>query len=369
VGIHEEAVAHWVSRLWGFPLDRQAAAQQTLTDWGIRHILEELAAPNADAALGAILLVESVTSLVERGVPETKLLSKLRGDPDVWPTWAEIRAAAVLANHTPADANLIAEAVRGAGRHADLTFVWPDGSRHSIEIKALGLSDEEADFSIRMAPLLPSLLPRKGILTMHMQDTATSVHLNRDQRRRQKLEAERRSKYIHPVARALAASVIVGHGTEQNYIRRLSAGFSNALGQLSPDEGSWVAFHWSNGAPTEMVRRALATVDVPEFVSGVTLVGSVAIPGTLDNFTLMLPAPFEAESTGESEWHSDRSTEEAKGLLQAIDQSGGVRPSYVRVPWKGKRFDFIRRVGDRRILPCNLVLAPESRRSPATTGS
>jgi hypothetical protein len=95
----------------------------------ITHVADELLAPNADALVGAILLVESVDSLVERGVPQTKLLSKLRGDSAVWPAWAEIRAASVIANHTPEEATLIAEAGRAEGRHADLTFVWPDGSR------------------------------------------------------------------------------------------------------------------------------------------------------------------------------------------------------------------------------------------------
>jgi hypothetical protein len=226
-------------------------------------------------------------------------------------------------------------------------------------LPTIGLSDEETEFCRRMAPLLPPLLPRQGILTMHLEDTSTSVNLNRDQRRRQKLEAERRAKHVHPAARPIAASVIVGHGTEQAYLRRLSDRFARAFAQLSPEEGSWVAFHWSNGAPTDMVRRALTAIDVPDFVSGVILLGSVAIPGTLDNFTVLFPAPFRGEPTAESEWHSDRSADEAETLFGLIEASAGVRASYVRVPWGGKWFDFIHRTGDRRILPYNLVLAPD----------
>ena len=125
---HEEGVAYWVSRLWGFSPGRQAFAKQTLAHWAISHVSDDLLAPNADALVGAILLVESVGALVERGVPQTKLLSKLRGDPAVWPAWAEIRAASLIANQTPGEATLTAEARRAEGRHADLTFVWPDGS-------------------------------------------------------------------------------------------------------------------------------------------------------------------------------------------------------------------------------------------------
>jgi hypothetical protein len=172
------------------------------------------------------------------------------------------------------------------------------------------------------------------------------------------LRAERASKHLHPVARRIAAAVIVGHGSEATYTRRLTGRFREALNQLPTDDKCWVVFHWSNGAPHKMVRRALAQIDVPEHVVGILLVGSVAILGRLDNYIQILPVPFDKE-TGEELWHSDTTIEDAKIVFGAVDASAGVRPCLIRVPWKDRLEDFLIRTGDRRIYPFNVVLSPD----------
>jgi hypothetical protein len=353
------AIPQWVHRLWGIDQERQTRAQARLAMWRIDHLSAELAPTAADGAVAAVLLVEAFDNLVGRGVPESKLLSKLKGDRDVWPTWAELQAAGLIARHFPTDMQIIAEPDRSHGaRHADFALEYASGERHAIEFKAIGLSDAEVAFSNAMAPLLPGLLPRFGVLTMHLEDTATTVRLNREQRRYHRLRAERLAKNLHPVARSIAAAAIVGHGTEANYARRLSRRFDEALRQLPAGTASWVAFHWSNGAPFAMVRRALAATAVPEHLAGIMLTGSVAIAGRLDSYVLILPAPF-GKAEGQEIWHSEQKVEEAKAILGRVDASSGVRPTYIRVPVGGRMIDFIHRTGSRRIFPFNIVLVPD----------
>lgn len=354
-------VGEWVERLWGISRDRQEDAQARILSWQLPNVSRETSPDLADGAMAAVLLVESVEELVERGIDERKLLRKLRNDPDVWPTWAELRAASLIARSGPADMELQSELGRAAGKHPDFTLAYSHGGSAAIEFKAVGLSDQEVLFCQSMERHLEGLLPRRGIVTMHVADTSTTINMNRAERRRHQLEGERRAKYIHPVGRDMSAAVVVGRGTEETYTRRLTARFREALAQL-PQEDAWVAFHWSNGAPIRMVRRALARAGVPDHVGGVIILGSVAIPGSFDHFVMIFPAPFEddaEDAPGDELWDSDRSIEDAKGLFEAVDQSAGVRATLIRVPAGGRRCDFLRRVGDRRILPFNVILAPD----------
>jgi hypothetical protein len=356
-----DAIMEWIHRLFGISTDRQVAAQERLAAWGIRHVADELSPATADGSVGAVLLTESVNELVERGIEEQKLLAKLRRDPDVWPAWAEIHAAGLLARQAPDDGGFVLEARRDAGRHADFSFTSSgEEPAHAIEFKAIGLSDPEAAFSQRMAPLLRGLLPRFGISTMHIEDTAETFALSRDERRYHRREAERHAKHLRdPTLRSIAASVIVGHGTETSYVRRLAARFTEALGQLSRDETCWVAFHWSNGAPVDMVRRALAEAELPDHVAGIILLGTVATPGRLDNFVLWFMAPFNQEGEGEIPWYSDTGVEHAQAIFRAVNESAGVRPSLITAPANGRMVDVLYRAGERRILPFNLILSPD----------
>jgi hypothetical protein len=221
-----------VGQLFGISEERQDSARELIASWRIPHLEPALAPDDADGAVAAVLLAEAVELLVEQGTEESKLLAKLRRDPDVWPTWAELRAAGLIARETTAgDSHLLLEPDRSSGRHADFAFApTEDEPRHSIEFKAIGLSDAEAGFSDRIAPVLPGLPPRHGVLTMHLEDTDTNVVMNRDEPRRHRREAERRARYLPPQVQLMAAATAVGHGTEQSYIRRLSW---RAVGQLS----------------------------------------------------------------------------------------------------------------------------------------
>src|SRR5262249_54909096 len=242
----------------------QASAQEQIASWGIPHLGRVLDSDDADGAVAAVLLAEAVEVLTEQGTEESRMLAKLRRDPDVWPTWAVLRAAGLIARETTAgDSRLLLEPDRSGGRHADFAFApTEDEPRHSIEFKAIGLSDAEAAFSDRIAPVLPGLLPRQGLLTMHLQDTDVEVVMSRDERTRHRRAAERRVRYLHPQVQPIAAATAVGHGTEQSYVRRLSQRFKEAFDQLHSDDACWVAFHWSNGAPLGMVDRALAAIEV-----------------------------------------------------------------------------------------------------------
>jgi hypothetical protein len=85
----------------------------------IPHLEAELAEATVDNALAATLLVESVNYLTSIGVPQARLLKKLRGDRDVWPTYAEIRAAKILAAPFKEHAEFELEPQRASGKHAD----------------------------------------------------------------------------------------------------------------------------------------------------------------------------------------------------------------------------------------------------------
>ncbi len=357
VGEHDY-IRDWIDRLWRIEPERQEEALERLQTWAIPHVIDRLSADDADGVLGAVFLVESFDALVERGVPGGKLVAKLRGDPDLWPTWAEIRAGGLLVRHSPEDIEVIAEPGRGAGRHPDYAIRYSSGESISVEFKAIGLSDQEAAFSRRVTPMLPQLVPRRGICTLHVQDTDVEIRLNRTARREQLLEAERLAKNLHPVARPIAAAVIVGHGTAEAYTRRLANRFREAFAQLPPDANCWIAFHWSNGAPTTMIRRALALTDPPDNLDGVMLVGTVVIPGSIDNYSVIFPRPFDTQ-TGEEEWNTDVTVEHAQSIFNRVDASGGVRPTLIRVPSNGRLRDFLHRGGQQRIFPFNLVLAPD----------
>jgi hypothetical protein len=356
-GVVSQAIHHWVNRLFGISVERQADALETIGSWRVPHVTEQLAPTSADGVVGGVLLVESVRDLIARGIEENRLLAKLRRDPDLWPTWAEIRAAGMLARTASEDDELILEADRAAGRHADFVFAaTAEEPRHSIEFKAIGLSDIEVDFCRRMAPQLPGLIPRRGIVTTHVLETDLDLNVARAERRYMHRQAERLERNLPSFLRGFAAAVAVGHGTEASYVRRLRNRFGEAIDQLPRDDACWIAFHWTNGAPVALVRQALASLAVPDHIVGILLVGSVGTPGRLDNYLVWFLAPFDEE--GETEWQSD-DVELAKTIFERVNESAGVRPTHMRVPWAGAMVDFLKRDGSRRIDPYNLVLSPD----------
>lgn len=92
-----EDLVMWTKILTGLNEGRVRDASRHIASWGIRHLNRELlAAPSVDHAVAAVRLSDAFQSLSAAGVPETKILAKLRRDYEVWPAWAELRAADLL---------------------------------------------------------------------------------------------------------------------------------------------------------------------------------------------------------------------------------------------------------------------------------
>jgi site-specific recombinase XerD len=79
----------------------------------------------------AVLLVEDVALLVERGVAENKLMSKLKDVAQFKATWAESRATAILVTTNPDDVDVVLEHDKDQGKQADLRLVYTDPPHQS----------------------------------------------------------------------------------------------------------------------------------------------------------------------------------------------------------------------------------------------
>ncbi len=167
-------------KLTGLDPERVREARERIQGLGIAHVTRVLVdAPSIDAAVAAVLLDDSVTRLIERGIERTKLLSKLRNDRDVWPTWAELRAAQQIASCLADGGELQLEPDRAQGRHADFRvrreggaplgerIPTGDATEISVEFKALGLSEDEASFCQRARLTLDAMKPSAGFVTLH----------------------------------------------------------------------------------------------------------------------------------------------------------------------------------------------------------
>src|SRR6266511_5577064 len=109
-----------------------------------------------------------------------------------------------------------------------------------------------------------------------------------------------------------------------------------AFAQLPSDHEWCVGFHWSNGAPREMVRDALSQCEPPENLVGVVFTGSVAIPGSMENFITFIPPPFGTDR-GREEWTSgNQSVDYAKTIFTRVEESAGIRTTLISVPSQGR---------------------------------
>jgi len=88
------ALYEYTRRLTGLDVERAKAARERIHELEISHVTRELVEPQTiDAVVACVLLADGVEDLLACGVPRTKLVAKLRNDREVWPTWAELRAA------------------------------------------------------------------------------------------------------------------------------------------------------------------------------------------------------------------------------------------------------------------------------------
>jgi hypothetical protein len=142
----ERVVEEWAGRLAGVSAARIAADRERLKAIGIDHLDNEFCLrADIDAMVGACMLTSSLDALIERGVPKTKLVAKLRGDPDVWPNLAEIVAGRLLLPLFGPGAEIeMDHGRRPDGPNADFRLTARgSGQSERVEFKALGLSAAE----------------------------------------------------------------------------------------------------------------------------------------------------------------------------------------------------------------------------------
>jgi hypothetical protein len=350
-----ETLARWTERLTGLPPDWVLPALERVETWKLSHVSAELLADSVDAATAATLLCTSIDELAARGIPEQRWIKKLRQDRTVWPTWAEIRVAAILARSQFRGAEVRVDEGRSRGAHADLRFVAPGNNGDSVEIKAIGLSNGEVEFCKRMAPTLRRMLPAIGISHVHAPVDADPPKQIGVLRRAPGRTAGQVARVVPEFPRGLRVAVIVGHGSEETYNRRVASRIIGALRQLPEGDRCWVAVYWSNGAAVGGMHAAIDWSEVPERVGGLLLVGQgVAFPHPqIHAYSMALPrqgiGEFAGVAVASEDPLQDRS---AAYILHRFERSAGVRATLMRV---GAR-DLIVRDGSRRVLPFNLLM-------------
>lgn len=343
----------WTETLTGLEPERTASAREEIESWGYPHVTREMGANTVDSVVAATLLVDALTRLEEAGADHARLLKKIRKDREVWGTWAEIRAAEGILQTVAPGAELRIEEGKSAGAHADLRFL-DAGAAMSVEVKAIGLSDQEVAFCQRMTPALEQLLPREGLGHLHAPIHGQPPRLSREQRRGLDREAKRRTKRVPMWTNGLRGAVIVGHGSEESYAQRVGRRVAQAVRQLPTTDPCWVAIYWSNGAPFDVVARSIPWSEIPGHVNGVILVGcGVAFPHSqIHCFSTAMgrDQPLDADIA----LHSTEAEQQglAELILERFERSSGVRPTLLGV----RNRTLIRRDGSRRILPFNLLM-------------
>lgn len=220
----KDVVDEWAGRLSGLSIETIAGARERLDALGIEHLSAELSRrPDVDAAVGACILGSSLDALVERGVPETKLVAKLRGDPDIWPSVAEIIGGRLLLPFFDAEAELEMDyGSRSGGPNADfrLTAGFEEGTR--IEFKAVGLSVAETSFFRGAAEALPRLVLGSGVVTYHLPFSGSPRFPTLDEEERELLEADNRriQSHLPEHVRGLRGAVVAGYLTEDAFVER-----------------------------------------------------------------------------------------------------------------------------------------------------
>jgi hypothetical protein len=344
-----------VERLTGLEISRCQDAIARVGSWGITHVTTELVdRVSADTVVAVTLLAETVADLEDRGVQTSKLLGKLRREPNVWSVWAELRAAAVISRSLDAEIRIELEPGRRDKPQPDYRLLAPEAlGGASIEFKAIGLSDIEVAFSQLAARQLSRLVPPIGLTTLH-GFIDEPIRFSDAKKKLAWGEAAVRNKGLPAHARALAGAQIVGHNEPSKYLRRLRSALDVALHQLPDNEESWVAFWWSNGAPIRNAYRAVREI-LPTHIAGVIFVGQAVVPPWPDIHCFQFVADREASVSEEPQVTSLTIADDmASNILDRFDSSSGLRPTLLRAGGRqGSRL--VLRDGSRRITPFNLL--------------
>jgi hypothetical protein len=358
-------VDDWTSRLTGLPLERIVEARDRVESWGIDHVSAEICwRADIDASASACMLVSAIETLKERGAQESQLLAKLRRDRGIWPALTEIIAGrSVLRFFDPASEIEVDWSPNRTGPNADFRVREPGrNGAVSIEFKSIGLSDIETDFFRRAALLLPQLCPDSGMATHHRSfDNPHPIHVpSRAERKAFAQEDRRRRKRLPVAVRNLHGAVVAAHYTEQKYLERVRSVVEKALRQLHPGDDCWVAIWWSNGAPALSVQQVLSTIELPQHVLGVMVVGAgIAFPSpSIHYFDQCLPRDELLDRARELRMVSLEDHPLADRVFDAFEGSTGIRPTLLLDPdgIRGKRQKLLFRDGGRRIFPFNLLI-------------
>jgi hypothetical protein len=274
----EDTLLSWTQALTGLAPERVRAARVQVRSWGFEHTTRELLAPSIDAAVAATMMVEDIAALAARGVARDRLLRKVRHDREVWGTFAELRAAALILQTMPPELMPRVGEGRSAGAHADLRFVKEGEERGiSIEVKAVGTVRWRKSLSVVSRPRYGGSFQRWGFVITHSGIDSEIP----DERQ---ILAPEKDAQLAQVAEdtpgfpeGLRASVIVGHGSDKRYVERAVSRVIDALRQLPEDDACWVAIYWSNGAPDWSCPNALRWDQIPAHVMGIVLVGCAVI--------------------------------------------------------------------------------------------
>ena len=357
---NQQAVVQLTSLLTSVETSRLLDARSRLLNLGLPHLTAHLLDRwDTDGLVAALQLSQAIDNLEEAGVPATKLISKLRGDHDFWPTWSEIVAASHLQTMTP-NAKLTYEPGKKDGRHPDFhlsTDLLPED--HPVEFKAIGLSDQEVAFCRRAAGLFRPALPNRGFVTIHAPIDVEEIAIDPAALRAQRQGAEQLVRHLPLMMSAFAGICVTAIGAEDRYLKRALSRIREASQQFPAGESGYVGIHWTNGAPRARLAELLSQAELPENVVGVALIGSaIVIPQpVLHNLVLFVPRGSDGS---EQRIQSSVDTEEGVALLlQLIEQSSGVRAIRLRGSTRGKRPELIRRAGSHRILPFTLLFGPD----------
>jgi hypothetical protein len=363
-GDPQVVVDEWVTRISGLSIAQIEAARQRLDALRIEHLSDELCRrADIDAVVGACILTSSLDALIERGVPETKLTAKLRGDPDVWPSLAEIVAGRLLLPFFGPEAELeMDHGRRPGGPNADFRLMARGSDQgERVEFKAVGLSAAETAFFRGGAKALPRLVPGSGVVTYHLPFSESPRFPTPDEGERELLEADLRriQSRLPDHARSLRGAVAAGYLTEDAFVGRARARIEAALRQLEGDEEAWVALWWTNGASLLSLRDALAEIRLPDHVLGLMVVGAaVIVPDPrIHYFHARLPRP-DLDTEDQLPVLSLENDPTALPILSIFERSVGARPILLVSP--DGEVPILDRDGSRRIFPFNFMVGPDS---------
>ena len=350
----------WLHRLSGYPSDAILGAVDRVESWSIPGLSSQLGeGSSADGHLAAMMLCQAIDWLVSAGVDESRLLAKLRR-PDVWSMWAEVRVAGLIVHleGDVQDVELDVPVGDGSGHNTDFRFRFADDpDMHRVEIKALGLSAKEREFCRRWAPVLRAIEPARGICILHADIDTPPPALNRQKRREMCRDVARDAKHKSPPCGPVSATVVVAHGTREQYVRRLAATISEHLSQLPSSDVGWMAFHWSNGAPLDLIAEAIVQADLPEHIAGVMLGGSaIILDGQMHH---MLVAALRSSVGGDMVVHSKVEGFDPSPIIHGFESSAGVRPTILRVPGQRGPRELLARDGSEPLWPFNILPSPD----------